>query len=44
MKAFLIGIAALIVISVGAMLILENGFNFSSAAVYQSGNDTVRLR
>jgi len=43
MKAFLIGLAAMIVISVGAKFVLDSGFDFSSTAVYQSDRGSVRL-
>lgn len=41
MKAFLIGVAAVVVISVGAMLVFENGFDFSAGNVYRT--DSVRM-
>jgi len=43
MKAFIIGVAAMVVISVGTMFVMDEAFDFSSAAVYQSDSGSVRL-
>ncbi len=43
MKAFLLGMTILVVISVGAMMVMTQGFDFSAATVYQSDRGTVRL-
>ena len=43
MKAFLLGITAMVVISVGAMLVFDTMFDHSASTVFQSDNDTVRL-
>ncbi|MEM1044859.1 MAG: hypothetical protein AAGL24_01855 [Pseudomonadota bacterium] len=43
MKAFLLGMAFLVVISIGAMTVMTQGFDFSAATVYQSDRGSVRL-
>lgn len=43
MKAFVIGLVAMVVIGVGAWFMLTQEMDFSSAAVYQSDNGSVRL-
>ena len=43
MKAFLIGMAAMVVISVGAVLVVNTGFDYSATSVFQSERGSVRL-
>ncbi len=43
MKAFVIGMAAMGVIGIGAWFLLTQEMDFSSAAVHQSDNGSVRL-
>lgn len=43
MKAFLLGIAIMLAVSVGAALIFDRGFDLSSTTVFQSDNGSVRL-
>lgn len=43
MKAFLLGVLALVVVSVGAMLVFDYGFDFSATTVYQSDRGSVRV-
>ena len=43
MKAFLIGVTAMVVISVGSMLAFDTVFDHSVSSVYGSSNDAVRI-
>ena len=43
MKAFVLGLAVMAIIGVGAWAILSLEMDFSSSAVYQSDNGSVRL-
>lgn len=43
MNGFIIGVVAMIVISLGAVFVLDAGFDFSATTVYQSENGSVRL-
>lgn len=43
MKAFLLGMVIMIAVSIGAVFILDKGFDLSASAVYQSDNGSVRL-
>lgn len=43
MKAFLLGMVIMIAVSIGAVFVLDYGFDYSSTAVFQSDNGSVRL-
>ena len=43
MKAFVMGVAAMVVIGVGAWFVLTQQMDFSSSATFQSENGSVRL-
>lgn len=43
MRAFVLGIAVMTIISVGAWFVLTQELDYSAAAVYQSDHGSVRL-
>lgn len=43
MKAFIIGMVAMVVISIGAWFVLTQELDYSSASVFQSDRGSVRL-